>query len=129
MFANIVKNLYIGKSKVDFVLNDKLLSGTNKVGDIGEPFKINSTLSYVTRLPDYFIMGRVTDICTLDISPCSNKDNKDMVKLYITGVPKDGNLDDYKLNYVTWESYYEDSHRGYLFQMMPATSPFILKYV
>lgn len=122
MFPNIVKNQYIGKSKIDFTFQGKPLDGTNIIQDIGLP--LNKFIKDFNKLnpymPDYFVIGRVTDICTMDI--WDNKVSEDI--LYITGVPKYTlSLSTYKLKYIKWASYYEDKYRGYLFQMATIQDP------
>ena len=118
MFTNIVKNQYVGKSKIDFTFNGSVIDGTTLVKDIGilfadkngEPF--NNGCSF---LPDYYIPGKVVDLCTMDIGEISSRETS---FLFITGIPKRKDLDDYRIKEVIWSSYYEDAYRGYLFQLI-----------
>lgn len=122
MFPDIVKNQYIGKSKIDFTYQGKPIDGTNIIQDICLPLKRlikdNKLNCY---MPDYFVIGKVTDICTMDIwIPEISKGDI----LYITGIPKYSmSLSSYKLKNIQWDSYYEDKYRGYLFQMARVQDP------
>lgn len=116
MFAKIVKNQYVGKSKIDFTFDGNPIDGKTLIGDIALPLESNGLpLSHIdTHFPDYFITGEVSDISTMEL--IVNK--KEFKVLFITGIPKSAKrLDDYKLKGVTWSSYYEDRYRGYLFQI------------
>lgn len=119
MFGKIVKNQYAGKAKIDFTFNGKTIDGKNLIGDIGIPFTDGEGRPFTNMnpyLPDYYIMGDVSDISTMELIP---KDIRKTKILYITGIPKNASrLDEYKLKNVLWSSYYEDSHRGYLFQLV-----------
>ena len=118
MFTNIVKNQYIGKSKIDFTFQGSIIDGTTLIKDIGirfadnkgEPF--NNICSF---LPDYYIPGKVVDICTMDIGDLSIGETS---FLFITGIPKRKSLDSYYLKDAIWSSFYEDNYRGYLFQLV-----------
>ncbi|MCM1438764.1 MAG: hypothetical protein NC131_06085 [Roseburia sp.] len=121
MFTNIVKNQYVGKSKVDFTFKGSLIDGTTLVKQIGilfadnfgEPFNNQSSF-----LPDYYIPGKVVDLCTMEIGEIPAGETS---FLFITGIPKRRALDNYKLKDVVWSSYYEDAYRGYLFQLINST--------
>lgn len=127
MFTNIVKNQYVGKSKIDFTFNGSVIDGTTLVKDIGilfadengEPF--NNGCSF---LPDYYIPGKVVDLCTMDIGELSSRETS---FLFITGIPKRKDLDDYRIKEVIWSSYYEDAYRGYLFQLSRSSKVELLK--
>lgn len=128
MFAKIVKNQYIGKSKIDFTFNGKLMDGKNLIGDIALPLMVNDMpLTMMdTHYPDYFIIGDITDISTMELVP---KDDKYSHILFITGIPKSAKrLDDYKLKNIIWSSYYEDNYRGYLFQIVKGDAHIELLY-
>lgn len=122
MFTNIVKNQYVGKSKVDFTFQGSPIDGTTLVKQIGllfadnqgEPFNLQSPF-----LPDYYIPGKVVDICTMDIGELKAGETS---FLFITGIPKRKALDNYKLKHVVWSSYYEDAYRGYLFQLVSSST-------
>lgn len=121
MFTNIVKNQYVGKSKIDFTFQGSLIDGTTLVKQIGimfadnlgEPF--NNQCSF---LPDYYIPGKVVDICTMEIGEMPLGETS---FLFITGIPKRKDLSNYKLKGVVWSSYYEDAYRGYFFQLVKTT--------
>ena len=127
MFTNIVKNQYVGKSKIDFTFNGSVIDGTTLVKDIGilfadkngEPF--NNGCSF---FPDYYIPGKVVDLCTMDIGELSSRETS---FLFITGIPKRKDLDDYRIKEVIWSSYYEDAYRGYLFQLISSSKVELLK--
>ena len=127
MFTNIVKNQYVGKSKIDFTFNGSVIDGTTLVKDIGilfadkngEPF--NNGCSF---LPDYYIPGKVVDLCTMDIGELSSRETS---FLFITGIPKRKDLDDYRIKEVIWSSYYEDAYRGYIFQLISSSKVELLK--
>lgn len=131
MFARIVRNQYIGKSKVDFTFYGGPVSGTTLIGDISLPFmdkEGNPFTTYDPHLPDVIIPGTVTDISTMEIACDPNLSLDKVSIMYITGIPKNArSLDDYRLNNVIWQSYYEDSYRGYLFQILKASEPVSLK--
>lgn len=128
MFGKIVRNQYIGKSKIDFTFNGRSLDGKNLIGDIGIPFTDNQGIPFTNldpHLPDYYILGDVSDISTMELIP---QDLRKTKALYITGIPKEATkLEDYKLKGVLWSSYYEDKYRGYLFQMVNSSTPVEMK--
>lgn len=110
MYANIIKNLYIGKSKLIFEANDCIIPDTSTIEEIFCPTK------YEGNLPDYGIYGSLwhyKDTNTFEIN-WVNPDHK----LFITGIPKGTALDNYRLKDTIWSSYYEDEYRGYLFQII-----------
>lgn len=115
MFTKIVSDLYIGKSKISFQVNDKCLPKETPVKEILLPtgFKDN--------LPDYGTIGNLWQTLdgdkfplTFEVTPL-HPDHK----IFVTGIPKGAILDDFRLNGVIWSSYYEDNIRGYLFQVIP----------
>ena len=123
MFEKIVGNQYVGKAKIDFTFNGKIIDCKSLIKDIGIPFQDSNGVHFtnlVPNFPDYFILGEVSDISTMKL------DYGDLRKtkiLYITGIPKQApSLDDYKLKNVLWSSYYEDEYRGYLFQLISSSS-------
>ena len=126
MFARIVRNQYIGKSKIDFTLGSIPIPQTTLIGDLSIPFADNDGHPFTSidpHLPDVMIQGKITDISTMDIA----YEEKTSV-LYITGIPKNApSLDNYRLRGVEWQSYYEDLHRGYLFQLVNIETPVELK--
>lgn len=128
MFAKIVGNQYIGKAKIDFTFNSKIIDGKNLIGDIGFSFQDGEGKPFSnldSHFPDYFIMGQVSDISTMELCPLDLRKTK---ILYITGIHKLApNLEDYELKNVLWSSYYEDNYRGYLFQMVSSNSLVELK--
>lgn len=118
MFTNIVKNQYVGKSKIDFTFQGSLIDGTTLVKQIGIMFADNNGELYSNDcqfLPDYYIPGKVVDLCTIDIGSLEPGETS---FLFITGIPKRKDLTDYRLRDVIWSSYYEDAYRGYLFQLI-----------
>lgn len=127
MFTNIVKNQYVGKSKIDFTFRGSVIDGTTLIKDIGilfadkngEPF--NNDCSF---LPDYYIPGKIVDLCTMEIGELSSRETN---FLFITGIPKRKNLDEYRLKDVIWSSFYEDVYRGYLFQLISSPKVELVK--
>ena len=124
MYTNIVKNQYVGKSKIDFTFYGQPLPKNALIGDLGLPFQDENGVPYnlkCTYLPDYFIFGDISDISTM------NMPGKTKI-LYITGIPKFASrLEDYRLKDAIWSSYYEDKYRGYLFQVLNADTLVQLK--
>lgn len=124
MYPNVVKNQYIGKSKLDFYFKDTLMPNTTLFEDIG--FKLESKEgipfnSLNKSLPDYFVPICIKDLSQIDIALPEGNTFYTHV-LVITGIPKQGYLKRYKLKNTIWESYYEDLYRGYLYQILPITS-------
>lgn len=118
MFTNIVKNQYVGKSKMDFTFYGSVVEGTTLVEDIGIMFADNFGKPFnniYPFLPDYYIPGRMIDPSTMDIGDLSPGETS---FLFITGIPKRKSLDPYRLKDVVWSSFYEDTYRGYLFQLI-----------
>lgn len=118
MFTNIVKNQYVGKSKIDFTFQGSLIDGTTLVKQIGILFADSNGEPFINEckfLPDYYIPGKVVDLCTMDIGDLTPGETS---FLFITGIPKRKSLDDYRIKEVIWSSYYEDAYRGYLFQLI-----------
>lgn len=123
MFGNIVKDLYIGKSKLDIRFNGQILEPETVVDFIGVPYpKTPKTQDYPT-LPDFMVIGTFDNIKTFDMRTGYNTHY-----LLITGIPKGTKtLDWYRVKKAIWSSYYEDSYRGYLFQIQDATEKLELK--
>lgn len=122
MFAHIVKNQYIGKSKLTLLKDGKVISPQTLMGDLGLPL-IKKTKYH----PDLVIFGSYSK-GIINLSP-EGLEKINLVKLVVTGIPKRDTLEPYKLPSVIWESYYEDSHRGYLFQIIPNDKPLeFIKY-
>lgn len=111
MYSNIVKDLYIGKSKLLIQVNDKTVEDTTLIGKILLP------TGYQGNMPDYGTMGSLwihNNQGTFEIT-WKRPDHK----LYVTGIPKGAILDNFRLQGSVWSSYYEDDIRGYLFQIIP----------
>lgn len=122
MFAHIVRNQYVGKSKLTLVRNGEVISPQTIMGDISLP--IIKTTKYQ---PDLVIFGSYHK-GVINLTP-EGLEKISLVKLVVTGIPKRVPLDNYKLPSVVWESYYEDEHRGYLFQVIPDDKPLeFIKY-
>lgn len=119
MFINIVKDLYIGKSKLEFRFNDQILEPETVVDFIGVPYP---KLKEYPTLPDYIIIGN------LQGNIFNIKTGYNIHYLLITGIPKGvKTLDWYRVKDSIWSSYYEDNYRGYLFQVQDATKKVELK--
>ena len=97
MFTNIVKDLYIGKSKLIIKCNQKELPQTTLVMDVLRPTGFT---------------GNLLATGEFEITPMMPKH-----RLYVTGIPKGAILDNFRIRRVYWSSYYEDNIRGYLFQI------------
>lgn len=111
MYANIVKNLYIGKSKLIFEANDCIIPDVTEIGEI---FFITG---WDGNLPDYGTIGNLwvyNNQGTFEIT-FKRPDHK----IFVTGIPKGAILDNFRLKETIWSSYYEDNQRGYLFQIVP----------
>lgn len=112
MYSNIVKDLYIGKSKLTFEANDKILSDTLTIGDLFQETGYENP-----KMPDYGAYGSLffytgKSKWVFEITPKSDH------LLFVTGIPKKDTLDNYRLKDAVWSSYYEDDYRGYLFQII-----------
>lgn len=116
MFTNIVKNQYIGKSKLTIVQNGNVISPQTVMGDISLPLIKKNKYQ-----PDLVIMGSYHK-GVINLTP-EGLEKINLVKLVVTGIPKRVPLDNYKLPFVIWESYYEDNYHGYLFQIIPDDKP------
>ena len=122
MFAHIVKNQYIGKSKLTFIKNGEVLSPQTLFGDISLPI-----IKKTKYQPDLVIIGSYHK-GIINLTP-DILEKINLVKLVVTGIPKRVPLDKYKLPFVIWESYYEDNYHGYLFQIIPDDKPLeFIKY-
>lgn len=105
MYTENIKTLYLGKSKlaVDNHGSDTLLGSVAKETTFRNPM-----------LPDLVISGKFLSNKGLFVT----NENQEHY-LYITGVPKDTKcLDYFRLKGCIWSSYYQDDHRGYLFQIL-----------
>lgn len=128
MYKRLVKNLFIGKSKLIFYkkgFNIKRLPDTTTFGeldivDVGFPTMLCEPQreSQQGRLPDIMLYGELSiydSSFTMDI----NKPTKGTDRLFITGISLGTpDLDKYRFKNAIWSSYYEDDHRGYLFQVV-----------
>lgn len=117
MFRSIIKNQYLGKAGIN-ILECPSNYTYPKETLIGKVFHSLYMPGINTRyLPDLYINGyypRESDPIFLLNIPYPKH------SLYITGVPKIcKDLDEYRLKGREWESYYEDDHHGYLFQILP----------
>jgi hypothetical protein len=111
MFGTIVKDLYIGKSKLTIECNQKEIPQTTLVQDI-----LQNT-GFTGNMPDYGTYGNFKD-GKFEITPMMPKHC-----LFITGVPKGAILDNFRVRRTYWSSYYEDDVRGYLFQITDESIP------
>lgn len=120
MFINIVKDLYIGKSKLKFNFEGHTIRPKTPVGLLGVPYhKLDKYPTY----PDYIIHGNFDGNNTFNINMSEN-----CHRLLITGIPKWAKtLDWYRVNGTIWSSYYEDNYRGYLFQILDMKEKVTLK--
>lgn len=121
MFEKIVKNQYIGKSKLTFTKNGETISNETLIGELAEAFTDWQGIFmsfHIDKAPDYFIEGHFfSDINSWELEPA---EFLDIQRLYITGIPKDSSdLEEFKIVDAIWSSYYEDNYRGYLFQIAP----------
>lgn len=112
MFGTIIKDLYIGKSKLNLVLNNLILEPTEVFGNCLCP------TGFTGNMPDYGNYGKFkSQYHTFIITPV-----KPEHKIYVTGIPKGSVLDNFRLEDLVWSSYYEDDRRGYLFQVIPVNN-------
>lgn len=117
MYSNIVKDLYIGKSKLTFRANDTDIPDIMTIGKLF--YLVNPNTEQGRNLPDYGTIGNFwTDDNNQGIFEITflHPDRK----IYVTGIPKGEVLDNFRLEGTIWSSYYEDDYRGYLFQIIPA---------
>ena len=118
MFGDIVGNQYIGKSKLDICMGNGLIRvyPTQLINNLCKKMPDSIRVAY-KYAPDYYLPCNVIDMCTISI-PADPVTDRFKYILMITGIPKKVPLSNFKFIEVTWQSYYEDSYRGYLFQLM-----------
>lgn len=111
-----VGNLYIGKSKLSFIKNGNYLPSSTLVKDVLVKSS-SGDQPYTMTTPEYYVDGLFDTIednfFFLDGTPAH--------RLYISAIPLSvEDVNDYKIVFPTpiWTSYYEDSVRGYLFQII-----------
>lgn len=120
MLRQYIKNLYMGKSRLKFEnsIGQHLPSSTLI-------HQLMSETEYVGNMPDYMAYGRPTyegnKITGFQI------DFKGNYRLLVTGIPKGEILDNFRIQRCFWSSYYEDSYRGYLFQITDEYPKLIIK--
>ena len=120
MFTNIVKDLYIGKSKLNIRFQNQIIEPETIVDSLGVPY--HKLKEYPT-FPDYVVIGNFdgNDIFNIQVGEIPHM-------LLITGIPKGAKTFDwYRVKEAIWSSYYEDNYRGYLFQVQDATKKVTLK--
>lgn len=105
MFREIVKDLYIGKSKLIIECNQREIPQTTLVQDVLQP------TGFTGNMPDYGTLGNFRE-GKFEITLMMPKH-----RLYVTGIPKGAILDNFRIRRTYWSSYYEDDIRGYLFQI------------
>lgn len=128
MFRNRVSKQYIGKSKLIFkgmTTNFEFpVKGESLIGQIANRLFIPGSDK---KLPDYFMSGTFFSGDQPSFMINFNLENmgpKYGDILYITGIPKNtSSLDPFRLQNKKWSSYYEDSHGGYLFQILNYNEP------
>lgn len=116
MYSNIVKDLYIGKSKLTFRANDTDIPDIMTIGKLF--YLVNPNTEQGRNLPDYGTFGNLwihNNQGTFEITFLHPEH-----KIYVTGIPKGEVLDNFRLEGTVWSSYYEDDYRGYLFQIIPS---------
>lgn len=119
MFRSIVKNQYIGKSKLKFIYYDNILADDSKFDAIGYPLIVPGPYHHY---PDWVVFGYF-DPEKLTFKRVGLEKRK-KESLYITGIPKGvPSIDPWRLDNVIWSSYYEDDYRGYLFQIVNSNEP------
>jgi hypothetical protein len=128
MYKRLVKNLFIGKSKLIFYkkgfnlvrLPDTTTFSELYIVDVGFPTMLCEPQreALQDRLPDIMLYGELSiydQSFTMDI----NNPTKGTDRLFITGISLGTpDLDKYRFKNAIWSSYYEDDHRGYLFQVV-----------
>ena len=115
MFGAIVRDLYIGKSKLQFFCNQREIQPTTLVSDVLQP------TGFTGNMPDYGTYGNYKE-GKFGITPIMPKH-----QIYVTGIPKGAILDNFRLEKTIWSSYYEDDIRGYLFQVTDGYPKLIIK--
>ena len=119
MFRSIVRQQYIGKTKLKFDLEGTILPDHVKLDNLGYPIIIPGPYRHY---PDWVIFGYF-DPNNLIFKRVGLEKRK-RENLYITGIPKGApSIDPWKLDKVIWSSYYEDDYRGYLFQILNSNEP------
>ena len=119
MFRSIVRQQYIGKSKLNIDLGGVILPGQVKLDTLGYPLIIPGPYKHY---PDWVIFGYFDPKNLVFKRVGIEKRKKE--SLYITGIPKGApSIDPWRLDKVIWSSYYEDDYRGYLFQILNSNEP------
>lgn len=111
MFRTIVKDLYIGKSKLTIECNQREIPQTALIQDVLQP------TGFTGNMPDYCTLGNFKED-KFEITPVMPKH-----RLFVTGIPKGAILDNFRIRRTYWSSYYEDDIRGYLFQITDEEIP------
>lgn len=114
MFREIVGNQYIGKSKLDIHKGIFMIDPTTVIGSICKKVPDSIMVTY-KNAPDYYLPCNLVDISTIE---AVDKYDSFNYILMITGIPKRVPLNTFKFRQIAWSSYYEDSYRGYLFQLI-----------
>lgn len=127
--VNPMKDLYIGKSQIDIVEPlGKKYSGNIPLGRIATVAPIYDRSKYHFYMNCLYLPNGDEDL-ELE-GPCIKRFLRPSKHvLYITAVPKFKNLDLYRFNNCLWSSYYEDSHRGYLFQILESNQKVELREI
>lgn len=113
MFRELISQLYIGKSRLTLLCNGRELPQTTLIMDAMQP------TGYSFNLPDYCTFGNFSlDTREFEITPMMPRH-----RLFVTGIPKNEILDNFRLQEVIWSSYYEDNIKGYLFQITRMGTP------
>ena len=102
MYPTSVKNLYIGKSGIDFLIRGQIH------GIIGEVL-----VPYDGPGPDYYLMNGYWNDNTFLINPIGTE----LYTLWVTGIPLGESIESFLIPGNVYHSTFQDTHRIYLFQV------------
>lgn len=121
MFPTSVKNLYIGKSDINFQVQGSIngmrikdsasLDPTTLIGELFIP--TDPTNPHGPFSPDYYLPNGYWDGENFLINPIGTE----LYTIWVTGVPLDMSERDFLLEDSIYKGEFRDSHHSYLFQV------------
>ena len=115
MYPTSVKNLYIGKSGIDFLILGQIhgiigevlvsLDPTTIIGEVLVPYDGPG--------PDYYLMNGYWNDNTFLINPIGTE----LYTLWVTGIPLGESIESFLIPGNVYHSTFQDTHRIYLFQV------------
>lgn len=115
MYPTSVKNLYIGKSGIDFLIQGQIngiringaasLDPTTLIGEVLIPYEGSGA--------DYYLMNGYWNDNTFLINPIGTE----LYTLWVTGIPLGESIESFLIPGNVYHSTFQDTHRIYLFQV------------